>query len=62
LAEQVLLVFRASATGNEPYFPWSCAPPRPADVGAFSLNFDDAGDPVEVFTRVTQPEGAGRGA
>src|SRR4029079_4536219 len=26
LTGQVLLVFRASATGNEPYFPWSCPP------------------------------------
>jgi len=61
LAEQVLVVFRASATGNEPYFPWSCAPTRPADVGAFSLNFDDVGDPVDVFTRVTEPRRGGTG-
>ena len=61
LAEQVLVVFRASATGNDPYFPWSCAPTRPADVGAFSLNFDDVGDPVDVFTRVTEPRKGGTG-
>jgi hypothetical protein len=72
---QVLLVFRASATGNEPYFPWSCPPTRPADVGASfkaedrrapeglrSAHFDDMGDPVEVFTRVTEPRRGGTGS
>ena len=69
LTEQVLLVFRASATGNEPYFPWSPTAPvvpkpktgEPLKVFA-PLNFDDVGDPVEVFTRVTEPRRVGPGA